>query len=284
MQIARTREELRDIITGWRLHAERIAFVPTMGNLHDGHIALVREAKKHAEHVVVSIYVNPTQFGPGEDFANYPRTEDADAVKLMAEGVACLFLPTDDVMYPGGTEQATFVEVPLLSSQLCGASRPGHFRGVATVVARLFNLVQPDIACFGEKDFQQLLVIRRMAHDLSFPVDIIGVPTLRETDGLAMSSRNQYLAPDERLRAAKLHETLRWAAGRIRDNGKVADSGMLADEAARTLTEAGFQPEYFEIRRAADLAPPTAGDRELVLLAAARLGKARLIDNLRLDL
>jgi len=278
MHIARTIHEVRESIRDWRAGGERVAFVPTMGNLHAGHLALVDAARAKAERVVVSIFVNPTQFGPNEDFARYPRTETEDTTKLAKAGVDLLFLPGVEEMYPGGTEATTFIEVPALSAQLCGAHRPGHFRGVATVVARLFNIVQPDVALFGEKDFQQLLVIRHMVRDLAFPVDVAGVPTSRESDGLALSSRNQYLSAEERKRAPRLQATLRSVAEGIRNGAK--DFDVLERDALQALQSAGLVPEYVAVRRAADLKPARVGD-ELIVLAAAQLGRTRLIDNLR---
>lgn len=278
MHIARSIAEVREVVRDWRASGERVAFVPTMGNLHDGHLALVDAAHGKADHVVVSIFVNPTQFGPNEDFARYPRTEIEDEMKLGKRDVDLLFLPGVEEMYPGGTGETTFVEVPELSGRLCGAHRPGHFRGVATVVARLFNIVQPDVALFGEKDFQQLLVIRRMARDLAFPVEIVGVPTSRADDGLALSSRNQYLSAEERELAPRLRVTLEETAEKIRAG--VSDVASLEHEAMQSLERLGFRPEYVAVRRAADLEPPASGDA-LVILAAARLGTTRLIDNLR---
>lgn len=277
MHIARSIAEVRECVRDWRASGERVAFVPTMGSLHAGHLSLVDAAKEKADHVVVSIFVNPTQFGPNEDFARYPRTEIEDEMKLGKQDVDLLFLPSVEEMYPGGTGETTFVEVPELSEQLCGAHRPGHFRGVATVVARLFNIVQPDVALFGEKDFQQLLVIRRMARDLAFPVEIVGIPTSRADDGLALSSRNQYMSAEERELAPRLRVMLEETAKKIRAGSDVAS---LEHEAMQSLESLGFQPEYVAVRRAADLEPPAAGD-DLVILVAARLGNTRLIDNLR---
>lgn len=253
----------------------RIAFVPTMGNLHAGHIALVHAARARAEHVVASIFVNRMQFGPREDFASYPRTPDADERMLRAARVAILFLPDESQIYPRGIAAHTFIEVPALGDTLCGAARPGHFRGVATVVNRLLNLVAPDVALFGKKDYQQWRIIERMVDDLGMPVDIVGLDTVREPDGLAMSSRNQYLLPPERPLAGQLFATLRALAQAPRTGGWAqAEAAAMAH-----LAEVGFAPEYVSVRRRADLAPPTAGDA-LVVLAAARLGRARLIDNL----
>jgi len=268
---------LRRRIWGWRQDGERIALVPTMGNLHEGHLALVREARRLADRTVVSIFVNPLQFGPKEDFGAYPRTLEQDRGLLEAEHTDLLFAPPVAVVYPNGQEAQTRVEVPGLSDILCGASRPGHFVGVATVVCKLFNMVQPDLAVFGEKDFQQLLVIRRMVEDLCLPVEVRGLATVREPDGLAMSSRNGYLTPEERARAPAFFRTLSRAGDRLR-------GGLLPREVERegeeALTADGFRPDYFRVCRVSDLQPASSTDRDLVVLAAAYLGKARLIDNL----
>jgi pantoate--beta-alanine ligase len=260
----------------------RIAFVPTMGNLHAGHLALVREARRLAPHVVASIFVNPLQFGANEDLDSYPHTLAEDRQALGAEGVSLLFAPTVSVMYPVPLEQHTRVEVPGLSGLYCGASRPGHFEGVATVVCKLFNMVQPDIAVFGKKDFQQLLVIRRMVRDLAMPVRIVGVDTVREPDGLAMSSRNQYLQPAERDVAPQLYEALCDAAQRIA--ARWSDYGAVLDDLRERLVQAGFRPDYIEVADRETLSPPTELSRSLVILAAAWLGAARLIDNIEVDL
>lgn len=277
--------ELRKSVTELRAGGKRIAFVPTMGNLHAGHVQLVREARRHADVVVVSIYVNPLQFGKNEDLNAYPRTVREDRAALAAAGADLLFLPGDADVYPRGLEAMTRIEVPGVSDILCGMFRPGHFRGVATVVNRLFNLVQPDAALFGKKDYQQLLVIRLMTSDLGMPVEIIGVDTVRDADGLALSSRNGYLTLSERAQAPRLYATLRTLAGQIRDQ-PVPARGYAAHEAEamRVLESAGFRPEYVSLRRRLDLAMPGSEDRELVILAAAWLGRARLIDNLELDL
>lgn len=273
--------DLRRQVAEWRRAGERIAFVPTMGNLHAGHLALVTEARGLAARVVVSIFVNPLQFGPSEDFAAYPRTLEQDARMLAEAGADLLFAPGVDDLYPQGQACHTRVEVPGISAVLCGASRPGHFSGVATVVCKLFGLVQPDVAVFGEKDFQQLLVIRRMTADLGLPVEVRGLATVREADGLAMSSRNGYLSADERARAPGLYRTLTRTAARLREGTLPAEAEALA---AAELADAGFRPDYVSVRRAADLEPAQPGDSELVVLAAAHLGRARLIDNLRLRL
>ena len=278
MRTVHTIAELRAQVAAWRQAGERVAFVPTMGNLHRGHIHLVERAREQAPRTVASIFVNPTQFGPNEDFAGYPRTLAEDARQLKAAGLDVLFAPPVAEIYPRPLEDMTAVTVPELSGILCGASRPTHFRGVATVVGKLFNMVQPDAALFGEKDWQQLMVIRRLVEDLNFPVEIIGVPTVREADGLAMSSRNRYLTPQERAIAPALYATLSASAQRLRAGER--DYQRLADEAKTALAAAGFRPDYFEIRRAGDLKPPSGEDTHLRILAAAWLGKARLIDNL----
>lgn len=274
--------DLRQRLARWREINQRIALVPTMGNLHAGHIALVKHARKRADRVVVSIFVNPMQFGPREDFAAYPRTPDADRLQLAVAGADLLFIPEVDEVYPGGVGQVTRVEVPAFDGILDGASRPGHFTGVATVVCKLFNMVQPDVAIFGEKDYQQLLVIRRMAADLCMPVEVVAHPTVREPDGLAMSSRNQYLTKAERAQAPLLRRVLGETAARLRDGGK--NFADLQAEAVRHLAAGGFRPDYVEIRNADTLHPAAGGDARLVVLAAAWLGKARLIDNFPLDL
>lgn len=269
---------LRDTLGLWRRGGERIAFVPTMGNLHAGHLALVQEARARAGRVVVSIFVNPMQFGEGEDYDAYPRTLEADSAKLEHAGVDLLFAPAANTIYPAGSHSQTRVEVTGLSDVLCGASRPGHFVGVATVVCKLFNMVQPDLAVFGEKDFQQLMVIRRMVADLAIPIEIVGKAIVRESDGLAMSSRNGYLTPDQRAVAPRLYATLQATAASLRSGNR--DYNSLQAEAEATLEEAGFRPDYYAIRRADNLDPPDGPERDLVILAAAYLGTTRLIDNL----
>ncbi len=280
MQIVATIAELRRVINHWQQAGESIAFVPTMGNLHAGHISLVKAAHTKATRVVVSIFVNPTQFGAGEDFNTYPRTLEADTQQLYDNNVDVLFLPTNAVMY--APDASTLITVAGVSEQYCGASRPGHFSGVATVVAKLFNLVQPNIALFGEKDFQQLAVIRKMVADLNIPVILQGMPTVREADGLAMSSRNGYLTTAQRKIAPLLYQSLCKAKTRI----IASESNYTAIEAAccQALKQAGFEPDYFAICRAHDLHPAQSGELDLVILAAARLGKPRLIDNIRVDL
>ena len=271
-------DDLRTQIACWRGEGKRIALVPTMGNLHSGHLKLVTKAQAIADRVVITIFVNPLQFGAGEDFNSYPRTLEQDTDKLRTAGVDLLFAPSVEAIYPSGEGEQTRVEVPGLSDILCGASRPGHFIGVATVVAKLFNLVQPDVAVFGEKDFQQLMVIRRMTRELCLPIEIVGVATDREVDGLARSSRNGYLSPSERAMAPTLFQVMQAASERIANT----EDELQAIEASamETLKQSGFQPDYFTIRRASDLALPSEEDRQLVILAAAQLGRARLIDNL----
>lgn len=283
MIVAQSISQLEKEIARLRASERRIAFVPTMGNLHAGHRHLMEQAGQYADVVVASIYVNPLQFGPKEDFNIYPRTPDLDQALLESAGVELLFLPDDSAVYPRGRELSTRVEVPGISNILCGAARPGHFRGVATVVHRLFQLVMPDVALFGKKDYQQLLVIRLMKADFALTVEIVGIDTVRETDGLAMSSRNGYLTTEERIIAPKLYTALRTLADRIRENSRV---GFFAHEiqATEQLEKAGFRPEYVSVRRQQDLSPPGADDRKLVILAAAWLGKTRLIDNHELNL
>jgi pantoate--beta-alanine ligase len=273
--------ELRSRVAAWHRAGERVALVPTMGNLHAGHLELVRRARGVATRVVVSIFVNPLQFGPEEDLSSYPRTLEADRRCLLGEGTDLLFAPPVEEVYPYGQPGHTRVEVPGLSDILCGASRPGHFAGVATVVCKLFNIVQPDWALFGKKDFQQLLVVRRMTADLCLPVEIVGVPTVREPDGLAMSSRNGYLTAPERAQAPTLYRTLGEMAEGLRRGATVT---AVEAQGRAALEQAGLRPDYVSVRRADDLGPPGVGDRVLVILAAAFLGRARLIDNLPLSL
>ncbi|MES9856785.1 MAG: pantoate--beta-alanine ligase [Sedimenticola sp.] len=282
MKSVETVAALREDIFRWRSKGEKIALVPTMGNLHKGHLALVKEARRLADRVVVSIFVNPLQFGAGEDFASYPKTEAEDAEKLTAGAADLLFLPDVKTVYPKPQDEQTRVEVPQISNTLCGASRPSHFVGVATVVCKLFNMVQPDLAIFGEKDFQQLMVIRRMVEDLSMPVAIHALATVREGDGLALSSRNRYLTADERHSASALYRALQETATLLKGGDR--DYLRLEEEAMSRLETAGFRRDYFQIRRSEDLTPPAADECSLVIVAAAYLGKARLIDNLQLTL
>lgn len=278
MQVLHTREELAELVAEWRHHGDHIALVPTMGNLHRGHTSLVDLAREHAERIVVSIFVNPTQFGEGEDFDEYPRTLDRDTRRLKNTAADVIFVPDVETMYPFGLAMATRVSVPGLTENFCGASRPGHFDGVTTVVARLFAMVQPDVAVFGQKDYQQQLVIRHMTADLNLPITIITGETVREDDGLAMSSRNSYLDEDDRARAPGLYESLRSVGTELESGRRNYDE--LEAGAIRRLTEAGFDVDYFAIRRAQNLESPDRDCDELVVLAAARLGAARLIDNI----
>jgi pantoate--beta-alanine ligase len=275
-------DALREVVRQWRREGARVGFVPTMGSLHAGHMSLLSAARSRADRVIASVFVNPLQFGPSEDFERYPRTPAEDTQLLTDAGCDLLFLPGVDEIYPGGRESATRVSVKPLSGILEGAHRPGHFDGVATVVAKLFGIVQPDSAVFGEKDYQQLAVIRRMTADLDIPVEIIGAPTVRSPDGLAMSSRNRYLSEAERALAPRIHATLCAAAARV-DAGD-RSYAQLGVWGAGELRAAGMQPDYFELRDAGTLLEPTPATRELVILVAARLGRARLIDNLRVPL
>lgn len=285
MIIAQSVAELKHEIAALRAAGRRIAFVPTMGNLHAGHRHLLQQARRHADAVVASVYVNPLQFGPHEDFSSYPRTPEQDRAVMEAAGVELLFFPNDSSIYPRGREHSTRVEVPGISDILCGASRPGHFRGVATVVHRLFQLVTPDVALFGKKDYQQLLVIRLMTADFGLPIEIIGVDTVREADGLAMSSRNAYLIPAERQIAPILYRTLKTFAEQIQLEGsKTSEFTTMEAAATRQLAAAGLRSDYVSVRRQDDLATPALDDNKLIILAAAWLGRTRLIDNLELQL
>lgn len=249
-----------------------------MGNLHAGHLHLVAIARQHGQRVIATVFVNPAQFGPGEDFSRYPRTLEADAEGLRSAGADLLFAPPVEAMYPGGATSGTLIEPPAaLANILCGAFRPGHFRGVATVVGKLFNLVQPDVAVFGEKDWQQLMVIRRLVADLDFPIEIVGVPTVRAADGLAMSSRNGYLSPEERAIAPALYAALQQAVAQVQSGALIDDVECATIQA---IDAAGLRAEYVSVRRADDLGDPGRNDQDLVILTAARLGKARLIDNI----
>ncbi|EGA66820.1 pantoate--beta-alanine ligase [Vibrio brasiliensis] len=268
---------LREQIKQHKRDGRKIAFVPTMGNLHEGHLTLVRKARENADIVVVSIFVNPMQFDRADDLNSYPRTLEDDLSKLTTEGVELVFTPTPEIIYPLGVENQTSVEVPVLSNMLEGASRPGHFRGVSTVVTKLFNIVQPDVACFGEKDFQQLAIIRKMTEDLALDIEIIGVPTVREMDGLAMSSRNGLLTIDERQRAPVLARTMRWISSAIR--GGRDDYASVIEDASDQLRAAGLQPDEIFIRDARTLQAISAESTQAVILMSAFLGKARLIDN-----
>ncbi len=278
---ANDKDELRVVMRGYRARNEKTAFVPTLGNLHDGHLSLVRKAKQVADRVVVSIFINPTQFDKAEDLAAYPRTLDNDLTLLKAEGVDLVFLPAADEMYPVGS--AARVEVDGISEILEGDSRPGHFSGVATIVAKLFNLVHPDVSVFGEKDFQQLMLIRRMESDLDFGIEIIGAPTAREETGLAMSSRNNYLDDEQRnVIAPSLYAQML----KVQKSLESGDKGfqVLQRESIEVLNSQGFKSDYFEICNALDLSSANAEDKKLVVLASACLGKARLIDNIQVNL
>ncbi len=278
METVTSTSELRRHVGALRAQGVRLAFVPTMGNLHAGHLELVRQARSLADHVCVSIFVNPAQFGPQEDYANYPHTPERDRDALLDAGADLLFLPGVEEIYPQGPGCTTVVEVPGLNRILEGEHRPTHFNGVTTVVAKLFNLVQPDVAVFGEKDYQQLLLIRRMVADLCMPVAIAGVATVREADGLAMSSRNGYLDPAERALAPRLYAVLSGVKARVEAGGQ--ELAAIEQAAQAELAAAGFRPDYVSVRRQSDLAPPQPGDAALIALAAARLGPARLIDNI----
>ncbi len=270
---------LRDCVRQWRMAGQRTGLVPTMGSLHDGHMSLLAAARRHADRVIVTVFVNPLQFGPGEDFERYPRTPSEDEALLRDAGCDLLFVPPVSEIYPDGGRSATRITVETLAGILEGQVRPGHFDGVATVVAKLFGIVQPDLAVFGEKDYQQLAVIRRMTADLDIPVEIIGAPTVRGADGLAMSSRNRYLTDVELAIAPRIHATLREAARRLQAG---EDAAALSGWGMQALQQAGMAPDYFEVRDAHTLLAPAPQARELVVLTAARLGKARLIDNLRI--
>lgn len=282
MHVITEKSGLREELSAWRDAGERIAIVPTMGSLHDGHLSLVHVAKENADRVVATVFVNPTQFGPNEDFEIYPRTLENDADKLASADADLLFAPDVATVYPFGIEGATRVVVPQLTNELCGSTRPGHFDGVTSVVARLFALVQPDIAVFGQKDYQQQLVIRRMVDDLGLPIDIKVAPIVRETDGLAMSSRNAYLDVDEREAAATIYRVLQQAEQDLL--GGRQDYAEVEKEATRRLARTVGDVEYLAIRQADDLASPQPTSGRLVLLAAARVGKVRLIDNIVIDL
>ena len=282
MKTIRKIASLRETVRAWRQAGETVALVPTLGNLHEGHISLVELARQHADRIVVSVFVNPTQFGPGEDYQSYPRTLDHDRRRLTRAGAELLFAPVVEEMYPRAEDAGTVVSVPGLSTILCGEFRPGHFDGVASVVSRLFNIVQPDVAVFGQKDYQQLTIIRRLQADLHYPVGIIAGPTLREADGLALSSRNQYLSPAERKLAPALYRAVSECGDRLRAGAR--DFAALEAHGKAALVVAGFRLDYFSIRNADDLAPAQPADRRLVVLAAAHLGRARLIDNQLVEL
>ena len=281
MKTVRDIKTLRDMTQGWRHDGESIALVPTMGSLHPGHISLVRLAHEYAERVIVSVFVNPTQFGPNEDYASYPRSLDNDRRRLSRAGVDLLFAPGSEEIYPFGEDAMTRVSVPELSSVLCGNSRPGHFDGVTSVVSRLFNIIQPDVAVFGQKDYQQLVIIRRMVADLHLPIKILAGQTQRQDDGLALSSRNRYLSDVERAVAPQLHGALRRCRDQIMSGNR--DFASLEVEARKNLEASGFEVDYFAVRKAGDLSSTDADSRYLVVLVAACLGEARLIDNILIE-
>ncbi|HAT4517725.1 pantoate--beta-alanine ligase [Serratia marcescens] len=282
MIIIETLPMLRQQIRRWRQEGKRIALVPTMGNLHDGHMTLVDEARARADVVVVSIFVNPMQFDRPDDLARYPRTLQEDSEKLTRRGVDLVFAPAPAAVYPQGLEQQTYVDVPGISTILEGASRPGHFRGVSTIVSKLFNLVQPDLACFGEKDYQQLALIRKMVADMGYDIDIVGVPTVRAKDGLALSSRNGYLTAEERKVAPQLSKIMNALAQQLANGERQIEA--LLEQSAEQLRAAGFTPDELFIRDADSLQPLTVDSQRAVVLMAAWLGKARLIDNQQVDL
>ncbi|WP_314141732.1 pantoate--beta-alanine ligase [Buttiauxella noackiae] len=282
MLIIETIPLLRQQIRRWRQEGKRIALVPTMGNLHDGHMKLVDDAKSRADVVVTTIFVNPMQFDRPDDLTRYPRTLQEDCEKLNRRKVDLVFAPAPADMYPQGLDSQTFVEVPGLSTMLEGASRPGHFRGVSTIVSKLFNMVQPDIACFGEKDFQQVAVIRKMVADMGYDIEIIGVPTVRAKDGLALSSRNGYLTAEQRKIAPGLHKVMQSLADKLR-SGERDTEEMLAI-AATELNEKGFRSDDLQIRDADTLSELNVESKRAVVLMAAWLGQARLIDNIQVDL
>ncbi len=273
-----TSESLREQLGDWRHSGEHIALVPTMGNLHDGHLSLVSLAREHAERVVVSIFVNPTQFGESDDFDQYPRTLERDSRRLKTVKADLLFVPDVETMYPFGIDNATSVTVPVITEEFCGVFRPGHFDGVTSVVSRLFSIVQPDVAIFGQKDFQQQLVIRRLVDDLQLPIQIVSGATQREADGLALSSRNRYLSDEQRAIAPTLYTVLQGIGNDLQAGKRNYEE--LEQQAMDALRDAGFDPEYVGIRRAENLEPPDRDNDEIVILTAARLGTARLIDNI----
>ncbi|MGH5658803.1 pantoate--beta-alanine ligase [Escherichia coli] len=277
MLIIETLPLLRQQIRRLRMEGKRVALVPTMGNLHDGHMKLVDEAKARADVVVVSIFVNPMQFDRPEDLARYPRTLQEDCEKLNKRKVDLVFAPSVKEIYPNGTETHTYVDVPGLSTMLEGASRPGHFRGVSTIVSKLFNLVQPDIACFGEKDFQQLALIRKMVADMGFDIEIIGVPIMRAKDGLALSSRNGYLTAEQRKIAPGLYKVLSSIADKLQAGERDLDE--IITIAGQELNEKGFRADDIQIRDADTLLEISENSKRAVILIAAWLGDARLIDN-----
>ncbi|GGW83056.1 pantoate--beta-alanine ligase [Alteromonas halophila] len=281
MQVIESIDALRAQTKAWREQGKTIGFVPTMGNLHHGHLTLIDEARRHCDVVIASIFVNPMQFGENEDLATYPRTLPEDKQHLTDHGADALFLPSVKAMYPRGLAQQTIVEVPGLSDVVCGASRPGHFRGVATVVCKLFNMVAPDHAFFGKKDYQQLKVIKMMAMDLSMDIQIHGVPTQRADSGLALSSRNGYLSENEMQVAPTLYAVMCALKADIEAGER--DYPALIASHTNTLRDAGFRPDYIEVLNADTLTAPAANDTSLVILIAAFLGTTRLIDNIEVS-
>jgi pantoate--beta-alanine ligase len=277
-----TTEELRALLAEWHPAGDRIALVPTMGNLHKGHLGQVALAKEHAERVIVSVFVNPTQFAPDEDYESYPRTLDKDALKLARAGADVLFAPAAELIYPNGIAHATAVTVPDLSAELEGVSRPGHFSGVTSVVCRLFNICHPNIAVFGQKDFQQYVILKRMVKDLHLPVQLIAGPTERDSNGLALSSRNSFLDKDQQIKAAVIYQALSAVVTMLEDGNR--DFAALEHSAAEQITAAGLEPDYVSVRDAEDLSIPSEGSTHLVVLAAARCGTVRLIDNIVVEL
>lgn len=278
MEVVTTVEAVREWVRVWKTAGLRVGFVPTMGNLHHGHLSLISRALEHSDRVIASIFVNPLQFGPQEDYARYPRTPEDDQKLLRSAQCDLLFAPTVDQVYPTGGSQPTLVTVRGLSEILCGVVRPGHFAGVATVVAKLFGIVAPHVAVFGEKDYQQFLLIKRMTLDLAIPVEVIGGPTVRADDGLALSSRNRYLSPEERARAPAIYTALKRAVERLHAGER--DFAAIEAEGLQALQAVSMPPDYFSVRNATNLDAPLTTD-PLVVLTAARLGRARLIDNLK---
>ena len=282
MKVVDSIASLRALIGEWKRQGSSVGFVPTMGNLHDGHLKLVKRAKAHNDKVIISIFVNPMQFGANEDLDAYPRTIEDDKAKLIGEGADAVFLPSVQDMYPAGLDVQTFVEVPGISDVLCGASRPGHFRGVATVVSKLFNMVQPDDAFFGEKDFQQLQVIRTMVRDLSMAVTVHGVPTEREASGLAMSSRNGYLSAEEKAKASLIYQAMQKMKLAIEQgNTNFTD---IENSTISELEKEGFKNDYVKVVNAQTFMPAAADDAQLVIVVALFMGTTRLIDNLQINL
>lgn len=282
MQTQKKIKDLRQILRTARSQGKSIALVPTMGNLHEGHLQLIRQARERYDFIVCSIFVNPLQFGENEDLAAYPRTLEADSESLRSENCDCLFLPSVEEIYGDGLEMQTSIRVPGLTENLCGISRPGHFDGVATVVTKLFNIVQPDAAFFGLKDYQQFLIIRKLTHDLALEIAIHGIETHREESGLAMSSRNNYLSQEQRQQAANLYQSLRQCAEKIQQGS--TEFPKLEKAAKKELQQASLEPDYFQICDAESLQPPTADTQHIAILGAVFVGKSRLIDNIRFQL